>query len=253
MSQVIAFTTDLSGDDHAAFLHACALAAASGARLVTIHANAPAELASKLPDATPIAERWGRPIDHRRVCHECCEDVTDSLLDAIRGLAPQLVICGTHARRGFSALVRGSIAAALARNVEIPALIVPNGSAGFVDAATGRFTLREWIVPAGSRDEAVRGVAAARALAAFAGLADVPIEVVHAGRDVLAIEDLGVPIVRASGSIEAAILAAARERPGAAIVMVTHGHDGVGDVLAGSHTEHVIRDAHVPVLSVHAR
>ena len=251
MTQVIAFTTDLSGDDRVAFVHACAIAAASGARLVTIHANAPAELAAKLPDASPLAAQWGRPIDHRRVCHECCDDVTDTLLDAIRGYAPQLVICGTHARRGFAALVRGSIAAALARNVDVPALVIPNDAAGFVDAATGRFTLRELIVPAGTRDEALRGIAAARSLAVLIGMPDVPLEVVHAGPSPIVLDEVGITVTRKPGSIEAAILAAARSRPGAAIVMVTHGHDGVRDVLAGSHTEHVIRDGHVPVLSVH--
>lgn len=252
MTATIAFTTDLSGDDRTAFVHACAIAAASGSRLVTIHANAPAELAAKLPDAAPLAAQWGTPIEHRRVCHECCDDVTDTLLDAIRGFAPQLVICGTHARRGFAALVRSSIATALARNVEMPALIIPNDAAGFVDPATGRFTLRELIVPAGTRDEAVRGIAAARSLAALIGIPDLPIEVVHAGLTELAVEDLGVPVIRKAGTIESAIVAAARERANAAIVMVTRGHDSVHDVLAGSHTEHVIRDVHVPVLSVHA-
>lgn len=176
MTPVIAFTTDLSGDDGVAFVHACALAAASGARLVSIHANAPAESADRLPDAAKFAERWGVAIDHRRVCHECCDDVTDTLLDAIRGLAPQLVVCGTHARRGFSALVRGSIAAAVARNVEMPTLVIPNDAAGFVDVATGKIALRELIVPAGTRDEAIRGLAAARALAALVNRPDVRVE-----------------------------------------------------------------------------
>jgi nucleotide-binding universal stress UspA family protein len=218
---------------------------------VTIHGNAPAELASTLPDAAPLAERWGVAIDHRRVCHECCDDVRDTLLDAIQGLAPQLVICGTNARRGFAALVRGSIAAALARNLEMPALIIPNDSVGFVDEATGRLTLRGMLVPAGSRAEALRGVAAARALADLAGLAELPIEIIHAGTDELDVADVGLPVMRPPGSIEAAILAAAKQRPGSAIIMVTHGHDGVRDVLTGSHTEHVIRDGHLPVLSVH--
>lgn len=252
MSATIAFCTDLSGDDRLAFLHACAIAAASGARLVTIHANAPAELASRLPDAEPLARRWGKPIDHRRVCHECCDDVTDTLLDAIRGFAPQLVVCGTHARRGFAALVRGSIASALARNIVTPALIIPNDSTGFVDEATGVLTLRELIVPAGSHDEAVRGVAAARALGELIGDDSLPISVLHAGRDELDGTGLPQPVLRASGAIESAIVATAKARQGSAIVMVTHGHDGVRDVLAGSHTEHVIRDGHVPVLSVHA-
>jgi nucleotide-binding universal stress UspA family protein len=32
--------------------------------------------------------------------------------------------------------------------------------------------------------------------------------------------------------------------------MPTRGHDGLGDALLGSHTEHVIREARCPVLSV---
>lgn len=253
MSQdVIAFATDLSGDDHVAFLHACAIAATTGSRLVSIHANAPAELASRIPDATAFATRWGKAIDHRRVCHQCCDDVTDTLLDAIRGLTPQLVICGTHARRGFAALVRSSVAAALARNIEIPMLVVPNDAVGFVNADTGNIALRELIVPAGTHDEAVRGVRAARSLTALMNLRDVPIEVVHAGSTGLSIDDLGVSVVHKAGTIESAILAAVRGRSGAAIAMVTHGHDSVRDVVGGSHTEHVIRDVHLPVLSVHA-
>lgn len=250
--EVIAFATELSGDDHVAFLHACAIAAAAGSRLVSIHANAPGELASQIPDATPFATRWGKAIDYRRVCHQCCDDVTDTLLDAIRGLTPQLVICGTHARRGFAALVRNSIAAELARNVEVPVLVVPNDADGFIDPETGNIALRELIVPAGTRDEAARGVRAARSLTAFMNLNGVSIEIVHTGNSELDIDALGVSVIHETGTIESAILAATRGRARAAIVMVTHGHDSVRDVVAGSHTEHVIRDAHLPVLSVHA-
>lgn len=250
MSAVIAFATELSGDDRIAFIHACAIAATSRARLVSIHANAPAELASRIPDATALSTRWGKAIDHHRVCHQCCDDVTDTLLDAIGGLSPQLVICGTHARRGLAAWVRGSIAAELARNVEIPALIVPNDATGFVDPDTGAITLRHLIVPAGSRDEAIRGIGAARWLAELVSLPDVPIEIVHAGSSELSVADLGVTAIHKPGTIESAILATTSGRSNAAIVMVTRGHDGVRDVVAGSRTEHVIRDAHLPVLSV---
>jgi nucleotide-binding universal stress UspA family protein len=250
MSAVIAHATDRSGEDEAAFVHACALAAASGASLVTIHAGAPGSRALQLPDAAPLAARWGRPIAHRRVSHECCDDVTDTLLDAIRGLAPQLVVVGTHARHGLAAFARDSIGAAVARNVEMPVLIVPNDAAGVVDAATGAITLRELVVPAGSRAEAQRGIAAARSFAALVGLASLPIEVVHAGTDELSGSELDVPIANVAGPIEAAIIGVARARPGAAIVMLTQGHDGLRDVLVGSHTEHVIRDARLPVLSV---
>ena len=159
---VIAHTTDLSGDDAAAFVHACALAAASKARLVTVHGNAPGLDANRLPDASVFGARWGLPIDHDRMCHECCDDVTDTVLDAIRRIDPQLVVTGTHARHGISALLHASVSEAIARNVRVPTLFVQNQGRGFVDAATGALELRRVLVPAGTRDEAIAGLTAAR-------------------------------------------------------------------------------------------
>lgn len=46
------------------------------------------------------------------------------------------------------------------------------------------------------------------------------------------------------------IPSAAQARHAGLIVMATRGHDGVGDVLFGSHTERVIRESTCPVLSV---
>ncbi len=229
----IAHTTDLTGADLAAFHHAAALAAASGAPLVTIHGNAVAADAARLPDAAPLAARWGRAIAHQRICHQCCDDVTDTVVDAVRRVAPQLVVAGTHARHGLAALFAGSVAEAVARNVAVPTLIVPNHVRGFVDVQTGALDLRRVVVPAGNADEAERGLAAARAFVALAG-AHAEIEVLHV----------------ASGKIVEAILAEADAKQACLIVMTTHAHDGVGDVLLGSRTEHVIRDAACPVLSV---
>ena len=230
----IVHTTDLSGDDDAAFLHACALAAASGARLITIHGNAAAAEASRLPDAAPLAARWGRTIGHDRICHECCDDVADTVVDAVRRVEPALVVAGTHARHGLAALLAGSVAEAVARNVDVPTLIVPNRGRGFVDAATGAIDLARVIVAAGDPEEAARGLAAARELARLAGRPDADLVPIH-------VDDRGVA---------AAILAEARERDACVIVMATHGHDGVADALLGSTTEHVVRDAACPVLSV---
>lgn len=234
MTPVIAHTTDLSGEDGAAFAHACALAATSGARLVTIHGNPGAVDASRLPDAAPLAERWGRAIDQQRLCHECCDDVADTILDAVRRVAPRLVVTGTHARHGLAALFAGSVAEAVARNVAVPTLIIPNTGRGFVEPARGALDLRRVLVPAGSDAEAAAGMAAARAFVELAGTPDAELIPLH-------VED---------GSIADHIVAEARDREACLIVMATHGHDGVGDVLRGSLTERVIRDAGCPVLSV---
>lgn len=249
---VIAYTTDLTGDDGPAFVHACALAAASGSRLVTVHGNAPAATEAQLPDAGVISARWGKPIASDRMCHECCDDVTDTVIDAIRRIAPQLVVAGTHARHGLPALLHASIGEAIARNVGVPTLVVQNKGRGFVDAATGAFRLGRILVPAGTRAEAVAGLTAARALLALTGLRDVELVVVHAATegDDFDLADLQVPVVQTRGKLEEVVLATASERGAGLIVMVSRGHDGVVDALIGSHTEHVIRDAGCPVLSV---
>jgi nucleotide-binding universal stress UspA family protein len=178
--RVIAHTTDLTGDDAAAFVHAAALAAASGARLVTLHGNPGSVEASALPDATLLAARWDRAIEQRRICHECCEDVADTLLDALRGIAPALVVAGTHARHGLASLLHGSVAEALIRNLTVPTLVVPNHGRGFVDAATGALALARIAVAVAGHDRA-RGLAAAQALVDLAGVREVAITVLADG------------------------------------------------------------------------
>lgn len=232
-THAIVHTTDLTGDDVAAFHHAAALAAASGARLVTIHGNAASAEAGRLPDAAALAARWGRAIEQQRICHECCDEVADTVVDAIRKVDPQLVVAGTHARHGLAALFAGSIAEAIARNLAVPTLVVPNHVRGFVDPASGGLDLRRILVPTGTDDEAERGLQAARALVALAGARTI-IEHLHVSR----------------GRIVDAIIKEARAGHACAIVMATHGHDGLVDALTGSHTEQVVRDAGCPVLAV---
>jgi nucleotide-binding universal stress UspA family protein len=247
---LIAHATDLTGDDAAAFIHASALAAASASRLVTVHGNAAPDTASQLPDATELATRWARAIDHVRMCHECCDDVEDTVIDAIHKLKPDLVVLGTHARHGMRALLHASVGEAIARNATAPVLIVPNQCRGFVDVATGAIDLQRVLLPAGTVTQALRGLAAARSLLALAGVANAELELVHVGPDDPALAQLGVPLTRVSSGLESAIVGVARERRACLIVMPTRGHDSVGDVLLGSHTERVVRDANCPVLSV---
>jgi nucleotide-binding universal stress UspA family protein len=233
---VIAHATDLSGEDRSAFHHASALAAASGARLVTIHGSAGAVEPGRLPDAAPLAARWGRAIDQERICHECCDDAADTVIDAVRRLAPDLVVAGTHGRHGLAALLAGSVAEAVARNIPVATLIVPNGAPGFVDVETGAIDLARILVPGGDGAEAASGMEAARAFAALAGARTVEF----------------IPLHASPAHVVSEIIDAAAARGAGLIVMATRGHDGLADVLRGSHTERVLRDAACPVLSVPA-
>jgi nucleotide-binding universal stress UspA family protein len=249
--------TDRTGDDTAAFVHAAALAAATGARLVTVHGNAGPEVARELPDPGELAARWGCAIVHERVCHDCCDDVAETLVDAVHRLAPDLVVAGTHARRGVPALVHGSVAEAVARNVRMPTLFVPNTGRGFVDPATGAFSLARILVPAAAAAMRDRGVTSAAALIAWSRVTSpCEIVVVHVGPELPPIGGRALPVnVRVvehavRGAVDRAIVEAADRLDVCAIVMPTRGHDGLVDSLLGSHTEHVIRTAARPVLSI---
>lgn len=253
MPRIIAHATDLTGADRPAFVHAAALAAVSGARLVTVHGAAPAGDASGLPDAAPLAARWGRPVDHWRFAHRCCEDVTATVLDAVRTVAPELVVAGTRARHGVTAALAGSVAESLARHLDVPSLVVPNQGRGFVDERTGVIDLHRLIVPAADAATAARGLAAAHALLALAHVGGAELIVLTVGERALDVPLAGdTRGLRAEGPIDEAILRAAVARDASVIVMPTSGA-GVDDVFFGSHTEHVIRGAGRAVLTVPPR
>jgi len=215
---LIVHATDLSGDDKPAFVHATAIAAASGARLVTLHGNAAGLAPSALPNASVLAKRWGRDVMHERRCHDCCDDVADTVLDALRTLEPDLVVLGTHGRHGFAALAHPSVEEAITRNIATPVLVVPNTCRGFVDAATGALDLSRVVIAATAATE----VKVASDAASF--LTGLSTSVVHQ-------------------SLET-------EPEACLIVVASHGHDRIGDVLFGSRAERVVRDSGCPVLVV---
>lgn len=252
---LIVHACDFTGDDASAVLHAAALAS-HGARLITLHAGKDDREPS--PNAPELAARWGRQIDRELMqiaieADEVSDGAADNLIDALRELRPELIVVGTHARRGIAGWIRSSIGEAIARNLRVPVLVVPNHARGFVDPRDGAVALRRIIVPADHAEAARRGAEAARWLAQLAGHAPGPddeLAIVHAGAIDPDLERLGIPILRIEGILENGILAAARARDAGLIAMATRGHDGVGDVLRGSHTERVIRQASCPVLSV---
>jgi nucleotide-binding universal stress UspA family protein len=245
-AMLIAHATDLSGHDRAAFEHAAALSLAMRARLVTVHAGE--ELGT--PPADELAARWGQTIQHQLLRVSAGDDPADTVTEVLRELAPALTVVGTHARHGVSAIVHASVAEAIARNFDRPVLVVPNAASGFVDATSGSVGLRRIIVPAGTTVEAASGVEAARGLAALLGIAAPDLELVHAGIAEPQLSKLGIEVVQLQQPLERAIVERARATGACLIVMSTRGHDGVLDVLRGSHTERVIRDAPCPVLSV---
>lgn len=262
MTETIALTTDLSEDEGPALVTAAALAVSSGARLVTVHATTgTAAAADRLARAASLAARWGSAITHDSMVHSCCDDVADTVLDALRRIGPALVVTGTHGRSGLAQLALGSIAEAVARNVRVPTLLVPLSGPGLADPRTGGIDLRAIVVPAGDRDATLAALDAAAWLAERAGSQGLDVVIAHVedGRPApeLDLASLGAtrPSLRLSqrtlaGPLEQAIASLSRELDACAIVMATRGHDGLADALGGSHTERVLRQVECPVLSV---
>lgn len=256
VTDTIAFIADLTADEEVALTTAVALAHASGARLVTVHATTGAPPTSdQLTRADAVASRWALAIAHEPMVHSCCDDVTDTLLDALRRVAPTLVVSGTHGRSGFAQLLAGSVAEGVARNVKVPTLIVPLHGPGLADAKTGALGLRSIIVPAGDAEAAAAGLRAAAWLARLMGAQGVEIVLAHVD-DGTAAPALDVPegvkvsIRTVKGRLDEALAELTRELDACALVMATRGHDGVLDALGGSRTERVLRQVACPVLSV---
>lgn len=242
---LIAHTTDLSGNDDVAFEHAAAMALASRSRLASVHACVGPEPARELPHGPP-------GIPHVRLLHQCCDDATETLLDALQKLQPDLVITATHARTGVERLFAGSVAEAVARNLAVPVLLLPLDGTGFLE--DGSVRLRRVLATAGTEVEAQAAIDAAARLAELAGVPALEVVLLHVGKDAcpepVVPERLRVERRRAEGAIEEVILVTAEAIGADALVMATRGHDGIGDVLLGSHTERVLQRCHRPLLSV---
>ncbi|MDX1420254.1 MAG: universal stress protein [Rubricoccaceae bacterium] len=136
------FTTDYTAGAERAFSHAAYLAALHGAELHVLHAVAaprPGPL-DRLDEvritAEEVAEQLrlpteapapGEPVALVEVEREGA-DSADVVLDYVREADVDLVVMGTHGRRGLDRLLSGSVAEAVVRRAPCPVLVVPPGS-----------------------------------------------------------------------------------------------------------------------------
>jgi nucleotide-binding universal stress UspA family protein len=254
---LIAHTTDLSGNDEIAFEHAVVLAENSGSQLASVHARVGPDVQRQLPHASELLARWGRKREvlHERIVHRCCEDATETLLDTLVRLKPDLVVAATHARTGLERIFAGSVAEGVARNVSSPTLLLPLDGRRIVDGGTGAVHLERMLLPAGSTEEAEQTIEAAQELARLFGAENVEFVLLHVDYGPFAPEPeppVGFKLTHhpANGDLHAAILETANRLDVDAVVMVTRGHDSLADVLLGSHTERILHECRRPILWV---
>lgn len=185
-----------------------------------------------------------------------------------------LVVLGTHGRRGLRRLVLGSVAEEVVRKAPCPVVTV--GRRGVAPDALGGSTM---LVPVDFSDHRFRLLAHARELAPVYGM---DVRVVHVvevkgvpdayglydsppdpgkpaerAQEVLdgeldSLRDLGITVsidVR-SGHPADEVLTAAEDSEAAFLMIATHGRTGLERMLMGSVAEKVIRQAPCPVYTV---
>lgn len=180
-----------------------------------------------------------------------------------------LIVMGSHGRRGFRRLMLGSVTAEVVRYARRPVLVVRHEE----DAAPPTDVDR-LIVPVDFSPASHEAVAMAIELASTL---DVPVELLHAVEPIPYVQ-MAYPIAVDDGEFKAhaqrhldeiveeldtsreirttvdvataeqAVIDAAFRSASPMVVMASHGHSGLARVLLGSTTERLLRNAPCPVL-----
>jgi nucleotide-binding universal stress UspA family protein len=204
------------------------------------------------------------------------EHATDALVDYAAEVEADLLVLGTHGRRGVRHLIVGSVAEEVVRRADCPVLTVPNAASRTAPSPSAPV-----LAPVDFSASSRAALAYAKRFAAHFGA---PVELVHVLGDmgpypafyteggVMPVEEMaalaeqaetylrrfdgevgGAPAAQyhvRTGAAHREIVALAGERDHGLIVMATHGLTGLKHALLGSVTERTLRRTPCPLLSI---
>lgn len=267
----IAHPTNFSEAGTTAFTHALRLAIAAQCSIDLLHVKAggsPQDWES-FPDVGEVLARWGILEAHARPADVAAKAgiiVRKAEIDHDRGpaagifkyLAEQpanLIVTAPHDQDMFSRWISGSVAEEIAQRTHRLCLFVSERMRPFVEAQTGLLKLVTVLVPIDHSPSPDRVIEHLKGVFASFGLSP-DFALLHVGdRAPLLFDDMEqeIPVARATGQVVQAILEQAEIERADLIAMPTAGHDGLLDMLRGSTTERVMRQARCPVLAVPTR
>lgn len=181
----------------------------------------------------------------------------DGIVKHAREEKADLIVMGSHGKRGFIRGMMGSVTQKVVRLSELPILVVKD-----------RFPERDILNIVFASDYSTEGVAAFKRVAAFAEMLGADIELVHintpynfhgthdmkekmrAYQTACGTSGCSVSIFNAMKE-EEGILEFCREIKADMVAMGTHARSGLGHLLLTSITEEVLDQAELPVLTVH--
>jgi nucleotide-binding universal stress UspA family protein len=201
-------------------------------------------------------------------------DPATATLDLARQLDPQVIVLGTHGRRGYQRFMQGSVAEKVIRGAHCPTLAVPMNAARWlpgpdhpVVVATDLSDCGAAVLRAGAKYAERYGaqvvvVHCVAPIPRYVGVfahwelyeseTDLPPGTLEAVRDQMEVSAVkGADLVVRRAETPELIDRVARTREAGCIVMGTHGRSGVARAVLGSVTTAVLRGAPCSVLAVH--
>jgi len=268
----IVHPTDFSETSGAAFVHALKIAVTAKATLTILHvaASHTNDEWEQLPQVRKLLADWGL-----LSLHDPASAMTEKLGLTVRKveMEPQspaagvmqylqrhtadLIVLATEGRQGVARWLRGSVAERLARESRSLTLFVPAKARGFIDPRRGEVHLKRVLIPIDHEPPPAAPRARIMAFAQLVAGIDAEERLLHVGGDAPVIAQPSAPRRQApvavqQGDAVEAIVAAANDWSADLIGMPTAGHHGLLDVLRGSTTERVLRQAPCPLLAVPA-
>lgn len=260
----IAHPTDFSERSAVAFAHALRLALAAKCRLLLLHVTR-GEIGhqwTSFPhvralltswgmlnaDAAPrdIASRLGIDVRKIEIRHE---DPAAGLCEFFLSQRPDFIVLSTQGRDGFAHWLNGPVSEELASRSHVPTLFFGPHAEGFVDTITGRPNLERVLVPVAHAPSPALALSTLKTMVSPLEVVPPSVRFLHVGEKAPALpEDEWVELKR--GPVLDTILSTVVEDRIQLIVMPTAGRHGFLDVLRGSTTERVLREACCPVLAV---
>jgi nucleotide-binding universal stress UspA family protein len=270
--QIIAHPSDFSEYSGAAFSHALAMALTTKSHLYLLHVGEPGTPGSwtSFPHVRELLASWelmdvhelpsqieakfGIRITKVEIQHQ---NPIGGLVQFMLSHRPDLIVLATHGREGLNRWLRDSLSEALARRTHIPTLFLGPKSQGFVDLATGKMRLERVLIPVAHQPSALSSLNVLTHLLAPLGVSPTAFEFLHVGHEPPEISAASGAtcsgrVAVKEGPVVETILGAARDRLVHMIAMPTAGHNGFLDVLRGSTTEQVLRQAPCPLLAIRA-
>lgn len=262
--------TDFSEGSKVAFYHALKAALLSQSELTLLHVSPDGTSEwTDFPGVRETLERWqllpqNSPrsavgqlgIDVRKIVARKSDPV-EAVVGYLHSHPAELIVLATHQREGRVRWLDKSVAEPVARRAEELTLFIPGNSEGFVSAEDGSVSLNRILIPIALSPRAQPALDSAARLVRGMNCSAGTFTLLHVGQaDTM--PAVNCPNVEGwewkkelrSGNVIQTIVDMSKETDADLIVMTTDGRNGFLDGLRGSHSERVLRQIRVPLLTV---